>query len=314
MRQSFKSVQALVEFLQLPDELKEKIEYRPHFPLLVPRRLADKMAKGTLDDPLARQFISLKEEGAPHDLFIQDPVGDKKVQLSSHVLKKYEGRALMVSTGACAMHCRYCFRQHFPYEIGADFAADLQVIQEDTSISEVILSGGDPLSLSQRVLEGLVASIEQIPHVKRLRWHSRFIVGIPERVDAAFLEMLQRSQLQMWFLIHCNHPRELDDEVALAIKKIQALGIPVLNQAVLLRGVNDDIKTLKELAERLSNLGVVNYYLNQLDKVAGAAHFEVPVEEGRQLVADLRDEISGYAVPTYVQEVSGAKAKCRIGS
>lgn len=314
VRQSFKSAEALVEFLQLSCELKNRVEMRPRFPLLVPRRLADKMTKGTLDDPLTRQFLSLKDEAVVHERFTQDPVGDKKVQLSGHVLKKYEGRALMLSTGACAMHCRYCFRQHFPYETQADFAKDLQVIQEDPSISEVILSGGDPLSLSQRVLEELLDKIEKIPHVKRLRWHSRFIIGIPERIDDDFVKMLGRSRLQMWFLIHCNHPKELDADVACAIKKIQTLGIPVLNQAVLLRGVNDEVVTLKALAEQLSNLGVVNYYLNQLDQVAGAAHFEVPVEEGKKLVAALRDGISGYAVPTYVQEVPGAKSKCRIAN
>lgn len=277
------------------------------FPIHIPRRLADKIDPNDPDDPLARQFVPRKTSS--HPLFVTDPVGDEAARCGPKSLHKYAQRVLLVTTSACAMHCRYCFRQNFAYAHEKGFEEELKYIAEDESLREVILSGGDPLSLSDRVLGELIERLGEIPHLKRLRFHTRFPIGIPERITDNFLNILEKSRLQVWFVIHCNHPRELDDDVISALKKIQKLGIPVLNQAVLLRGVNDTIEVLQELAETLVDSGIHFYYLHQLDRVKGAEDFEVTVDEGKALINELRRRVSGYAVPTYVQEIAGEPSK-----
>jgi KamA family protein len=217
---------------------------------------------------------------------------------------------LLVTTGVCAMNCRFCFRQHFPYDREKkSFEDELAYISENDSLSEIILSGGDPLSLSNEMLSDLVKKLSAIPHVKRLRFHTRFPLGIPERIDDAFLSMLRASRLQTVFIIHCNHARELDADIICALKKIQHLGGILLCQTVLLKGVNDDVNTLHDLFETLANAGIIPYQLHQLDRVQGAQHFEVPLEQGRALIAALRKRLSGYAIPSYVAEVAHAPSK-----
>ena len=309
-RQNFTCWKKLAEFLQLdpahfPDILKDS-----KFPLNLPLRLAQKIKKNTWDDPILLQFLPVNKEKEIVPGFKTDPVGDLEARQSSKLLKKYQGRALLVCTSSCAMNCRFCFRQNYDYETqDKTFAHEIELIRQDSSLTEIILSGGDPLSLSNETLTSLIKRLDVIPHLERLRFHTRFPIGIPERIDEEFLSLLEQIRLQVFFVIHTNHPSELDAQVISALKKIQKLGIPVLNQAVLLRGVNDNLSTLKALCEKLAANGILPYYLHQLDRVQGAAHFEVSEEEGRALIAELTQQMSGYAVPKYVKEEAGEASK-----
>lgn len=303
----------LADFLELDTTQRSQIIANRRFPLFLPRRLAQKIPKRTLDDPILKQFLPVQEELISQDNFVLDPVGDSNCRFESKLLRKYRGRALIVCTSACAMHCRFCFRQHFDYDKqGKNFDKELLLIAEDPSVREVILSGGDPLSLSNQDLQKLFAGLSSIPHVRRIRFHTRFPIGIPERIDPEFLEILAHSSKQVWFVTHINHPREPDADVLKALKSIQKLGIPVLNQAVLLRGVNDCADTLSELCELLTDHGIMPYYLHQLDKVQGSAHFEVDEEKGIELIQQLSEKMSGFAVPRYVKEIYGKPSKTLI--
>lgn len=310
--QNFRSIDKLAVFLQLSPEQRARLVKRQDFSLNLPRRLAEKMRKGELTDPLLRQFVPLDEEKKEHAHFLADPVGDQESRQAPRLLHKYHGRALLVCTAACAMHCRYCFRQHFDYAEGGWLAEELAYLREDESIEEAILSGGDPLSLSDQKLGALLDALNALPHLKRIRFHSRFPVGIPERIDADFLGLLQQLHKQVFFVLHSNHPRELDTDVLAAMRKLQELGIPVLNQSVLLKGVNDDADTLTQLYSCMVDHGILPYYLHQLDRVQGAAHFEVPVEKGRLLIEALHARLPGYAVPIYAREDAGASGKTRL--
>lgn len=309
LRKNFTRMEVLADFLELNEIQRAQLIVRPNFPLQVPLRLAQKMAKGTLDDPLIKQFLPMREELQHHSEFILDPVCDIAFQQGGKLLHKYEGRVLLVCTSACAMHCRYCFRQHFAYDTSKTFEEELGLIEQDLSIHEVILSGGDPLSLSDETLTSILGRIAKFPHVRRIRFHTRFPIGIPERIDEEFLNLIASLPQQVYFVIHCNHPHELDQEIIDRLKALQRLGCVILNQAVLLRGVNDDVNTLKQLAEQLVNHGIIFYYLHQLDRVQGAAHFEVEEEKGRSLLAEISKQLPGYAVPKYVREVSGEPHK-----
>lgn len=316
LRSSFKSLDALADFLQLTSLQRQQLcsgssSEMKEFPLLVPRRLAEKMEKGTLHDPLLRQFVPLIEEQLHVEHFGTDPVGEQKGCVSSRLLHKYAGRALLVCTSACAMHCRYCFRRHYPYEKEKkeNWSKELAQLAADPSICEVILSGGDPFSLSDRALIELFSALDAIPHLKRLRFHTRFLIGIPERVTSTLCAALRSMRLQVWCVVHCNHPRELDSDVEHALKQLRHEGVFLLNQSVLLRGVNDSVDVLHALSERLLDIGVLPYYLHQLDRVQGAGHYEVPEEEGRALVSALHARLSGYGVPRYVREEEGMPGK-----
>jgi EF-P beta-lysylation protein EpmB len=283
------------------------------FPLLVPESYLRRIERGNPNDPLLRQVWPAAEELTPQANFVADPVGDAAATLRPNLLQKYAGRALMIVSGACAVHCRYCFRRHFPYDeapLGeAAWASAIDALAADDSIREAILSGGDPLSASDSRLASLVERLSAIPHLSRLRVHTRWPVVIPSRVTDALVETLAATRLTPIVVIHANHPRELDAEVAVALRRLQTAGVLLLNQAVLLRGVNDDVEILAALSERLLAVGVTPYYLHQLDRVRGAAHFEVPIATGRALVAALRRRLPGYMVPQYVQEVPGQPHK-----
>lgn len=310
LRKNFTSLDQLTDFLCLTKEQREKLSIRPSFTLNVPTRLAEKMKKGSIDDPLFLQFVALKEEQVCTEGFEDDPVKDGCFQKTSNLLQKYAKRALLISTSACAMHCRFCFRQAYPYESGPkEFKEELEIIRNDTSLDELILSGGDPLSLSERVLEELFAELKAIPHLKRVRFHTRFPIGIPERIDTAFLELVKDLPFQVWFVIHCNHPLELDAEVIESFNRLRKLGIPILSQTVLLKGVNDSEIVLETLYREFVNAGIQPYYLHQLDRVRGAAHFEVPIERGFELMRHLERTLPGYAVPKYVQEIPHKESK-----
>ncbi len=283
------------------------------FPVFAPLGYVSRMRPGDPHDPLLRQVLPRAEESIDAAGFLGDPVDDQAARVSPGLLQKYGGRVLMVTTGACAIHCRYCFRRHYPYHEGPHSLAEWQVaidaIADDPTIEEVIFSGGDPLTLVDARLAELAGTLAEIPHLRRLRIHTRLPIVIPERVTDALLQWLGNSRLVPVMVVHANHAAELDASVARALQRLAGAGIMLLNQSVLLRGVNDSLPALTELSHRLIDLRVVPYYLHQLDRVRGAAHFEVPLEKGRALVKQLRDSLPGYAVPTYVQEVAGEPGK-----
>lgn len=312
-RQNFRDLSELITFLEIDESSREKLLNNPSFSLNLPRRLASKIQKNNINDPILRQFVALKEETLFDPSFKEDPVNDKAFKKKGRLLHKYQGRALLVTTGACAMHCRYCFRKNFDY--GGDtyfFDDELSIIKDDDTIKEIILSGGDPLSLSNQALKKLINDLEGIPHIKRLRFHTRFPIGIPERIDDEFLAILASTRFQVWIVIHTNHPNELDDDVLLALKKVLKLGIAILNQSVLLKGVNDSFDVLKKLFENLVDNGILPYYLHQLDPVQGAMHFEVPRSEGLFIIEQLKASLPGFAVPKYVQEIPFAPNKVTL--
>src|SRR3990167_7728160 len=303
-------IDELCAFLQLTEENQKKIYRSPRFILNIPVRLAQKIEKNRLDDPIFRQFVPLNEEHLDTFGFTMDPVCDSSFQKGKKILHKYHGRALWLATSSCAMHCRYCFRQNFTYESSqSSHSEELGYLKENTDIQELILSGGDPLSLSNHQLQNLLKEFDSIPHLKRIRFHTRFLIGIPERIDETLLNILSQVQKQIYFVIHCNHPRELDEDVIDALKRIKKLGIPILNQSVLLKGINDTENTYLELCESLSNIGVIPYYLHLLDRVQGSNHFEVSEERGKQILQFIQENTSGYAVPRLAKEESGAKSK-----
>ncbi len=304
----------LVELLGLPDGLREPARLAAaRFGLVVPRGFLARMERGNPRDPLLAQVLPLGEELRPAEGFVGDPVGDRAAGRAPGLLVKYEGRALLVATGVCAVNCRYCFRREYPYdEVPAGREAwrpALDAIAADPTIREAILSGGDPLALADAALERLVASLARIPHLRLLRVHTRLPIVLPERVTAALTSILVSTRLVPWVVVHANHPAELAGDCPAALARLVDAGIPVLNQSVLLAGINDDADTLAALSERLVELRVTPYYLHQLDPVRGAAHFHVPIERGLALVEELRRRLPGYAVPRYVQEVAGESGK-----
>ncbi|CRX38997.1 KamA family radical SAM protein [Estrella lausannensis] len=306
LRTNFTSVDELAAYLQLGEEDRAQLLAKSPFTLNVPERLAAKMAKGTLDDPLARQFFAHTLETKQGEGFLDDPNAESLYTLTGKMLKKYAGRALIVTTSACAMHCRYCFRQNYPYEKEkADFEEELSGLRSDTSLFEVILSGGDPLSLPDRRLMTLLEGIDAIPHIQLIRFHTRFPIGIPERIDDAFLDLFASINKQIVFVVHVNHARELDSDVLFSLKRIQKLGIPVLSQSVLLKDVNDTVEALEELMLKLSANGIIPYYLHQLDRVRGSQRFEVGDERAIALIGQIRERLPGYAVPQLVREIPG---------
>lgn len=304
----------LCRLLNLPPELAEQaLAAGNEFPLVVPRGFIARMRPGDPHDPLLRQVLPQDRELRPVDGFAFDPVAESHAELAPGVLQKYAGRALMVVTGTCAVHCRYCFRRHFPYETSparsGQWDEAIEAIRSDPSIHEVLLSGGDPLSLVDETLAELAEQLAAVPHLRRLRVHTRLPIVIPERVTDELLAWLTGTRLTPIMVVHANHANEIDSEVASALAKLIDAGIPVLNQAVLLAGVNDSADALAELCQRLVDLRVMPYYLHQLDRVAGAAHFEVPIERGREIMKELHARLPGYAVPRYVQEQPGAAGK-----
>lgn len=283
-----------------------------HFPLRVPRGFVSRMRPGNPHDPLLRQVLPLADELHPATGYLSDPVGDLDAMQAGGVLHKYHGRVLLVATGACAIHCRYCFRRHFPYAeanaAAGAFAAALDYLRHRPEISEVILSGGDPLVLNDRRLAELTEALATIPHLRRLRIHSRLPIVLPSRIDDSLLDWFTGSRLAPVLVVHANHPQELSAEVAGAAAKLRQRGVLLLNQAVLLAGVNDDAEVLIELSERLFELGIQPYYLHALDKVQGARHFNSDATL-RTLMPILRARLPGYLVPQAVREEAGKPNK-----
>ena len=283
------------------------------FPLRVPRGFVARMRHGDPADPLLRQVLPILDEDRIVPGFALDAVGDGAARRGGGVIHKYNGRALLVATGSCAVHCRYCFRRHYPYAEDTAAAAGwreaVETIRADASIHEVILSGGDPLSLADHKLAELTDALRGIPHLRRLRIHTRLPIVLPERVDAGLLAWLRGLRWPVAIVVHANHANEFDAAVDAAMAALRDAGATLLNQAVLLRGVNDSLEALADLCERGHAAGVLPYYLHQLDRVAGAAHFEVDDAQALALHAGLAARLPGYLVPKLVREVAGAPGK-----
>ena len=284
-----------------------------HFPLRVPRGFVARMRHGDPHDPLLRQVLPLDDEERIVPGFDLDAVGDMAARAGDGLIRKYNGRALLIATGSCAIHCRYCFRRHFPY--AAETAARdgwqnaIAALRADPGVDEVILSGGDPLALATSKLAQLTDALQRIAHLKRLRVHTRLPIVLPERVDAELVAWLRALPWPVTVVVHANHANEWTDEVDAAMASLRSAGVLVLNQAVLLRGVNDSVDALAALSERGHAAGVLPYYLHQLDRVAGSAHFEVDDTTARALHAALAARLSGYLVPRLVREVAGDPGK-----
>ena len=288
-------------------------EVRSDFPLLVPRPYLQRIRRHDPDDPLLRQILPCQEENSSQPGYVPDPLLEHSSSGPRGLLQKYRGRVLLVATGACAINCRYCFRRHFPYEEEQPDAAGWQTIidyiRDDPSISEAILSGGDPLVMNDRHLAGLVGALDALPHVSTIRFHTRLPIVIPQRICKELLDWASGISGNLVFVTHVNHANEMDDEVSEALAKLKDAGVTLLNQSVLLRGVNDSAESLVSLSRRLFDSGVLPYYLHLLDPVAGAAHFDVPEESAHQLMRAMTNALPGYLVPKLVREVPGTEAK-----
>jgi EF-P beta-lysylation protein EpmB len=304
----------LLDLEHLADALLAKAD--TGFALRVPRGFVARMRPRDPTDPLLLQVLPQAAELAEVPGFTRDAVGDLAARAGRGVLHKYEGRALLIATGSCAINCRYCFRRHFPYSDETAAAGGwhdaIEQLRTDASVNEVILSGGDPLSLSTGKLAELTAALATIPHLKRLRIHTRLPIVLPERVDAELVAWLQRLPFQRVVVVHANHPNELDASVEAACSRVLGTGTVLLNQSVLLRAVNDDADVLQMLSERLFDCGVLPYYLHQLDRVKGTAHFEVDDTRALALMDTLAARLPGYLVPRLVREVPGAPSKMRV--
>lgn len=300
-----------------PDDLDIAAAALKAFPLRVTRPFLARMEKGNPRDPLLLQVLPSAAELLAIPGYSEDPLAENSSRPAAGILHKYAGRLLLMPTSSCAVHCRYCFRRHFPYADHipgkAAWADSLEYLRQTPSLCEVILSGGDPLTLSDRHLQWLLGELEAIPHLRRLRIHTRVPVMLPDRVTPALSETLDKSHLETVLVLHSNHARELDGEVAAAMKRLHATGTTLLNQSVLLRGINDDVATLARLSEALHAMHVLPYYLHLPDKTAGTAHFDVSEKEALALHAALQAILPGYLVPRLAREEPGHPGKTLLG-
>jgi len=317
MAEAFDTPADLLHYLQLDaSQLPAADQAARQFRLKVPRGYAELMEKGNPDDPLLRQVWPSAEELEPAPGFGSDPVGDQAAGMGPGILQKYPGRMLLIVTGACAINCRYCFRRHYPYQdsnIGHQaWWKVIERIQCNPDIDEVILSGGDPLSLSDHRLEELVQGLDSIPHLKVLRIHTRLPVVLPERITSQFTKLLTSSRLQPVLVLHLNHPREMVQPLRQRLQRLRTQGVTLLNQSVLLCGVNDSPALLARLSKALFDAGVLPYYLHLLDRVQGAAHFQVSEQTACRIQQQLRALLPGYLVPRLVQEIPGEMSKTPV--
>ena len=315
LRDAIRTPRELIAFLQLDPGSVSALDGAMDFPMLVPRSFAARMRKGDPNDPLLRQVLPDPSERESVQGFHQDPLEEMRFA-SDGVIRKYSGRALLITTGACPVHCRYCFRRHFPY---ADQLASRQrwsravaALRREPDLTEVILSGGDPLTLTNDAIIELIRAVEALESVHTLRLHTRFPIVIPERVDRGLLKLLTETRMRTVMVVHCNHPNEIDTAVQSALLELKAAGVHLLNQSVLLNHVNDNEEDLAQLSERLFGAGVLPYYLHLLDPVAGTAHFDVAETRATALIAGLRWRLPGYLVPRLVRELPGEPGKTVI--
>lgn len=315
-QQGFGSSRALLDYLGLSDMTLSGDADRV-FKTRVPLGFAARMEPRNPHDPLLLQVLAQDQEMQPHAGFEHDPLQEQQVNPIPGLIHKYPGRVLVTLTKSCAIHCRYCFRRHFPYERNnpgqSGYDQILHYILNNDSVHEVILSGGDPLMVPDKTLALFAQGLSRIPHVTTLRIHTRIPIVFPERIDAGLLATLKAITLKKVIVLHCNHPQEMDATVDHALVQLKKLGCDLLNQSVLLEGINDHVSVLAQLSERLFAAGVLPYYLHILDKVAGAAHFDVSESRARLIHQELQACLPGYLVPRLVSEVPGLKHKLMIG-
>ncbi|WP_044469886.1 EF-P beta-lysylation protein EpmB [Mannheimia massilioguelmaensis] len=305
---SISDPKVLLEKLNLPIEKFEKdIAARKLFAMRVPMPFVEKMEKGNMHDPLFLQVMSSKEEFSIVEGFSTDPLEEQQLA-APNVLHKYHNRLLLMVKGGCAINCRYCFRRHFPYAENpgnkASWTKALEYIEQNSQIEEVIFSGGDPLMAKDHELAWLIQHLEDIPHIQRLRIHTRLPVVIPQRITVELCNLLNRSRLQIVIVTHINHANEIDEQLALALAQLKAANITLLNQSVLLKNVNDNAQTLKTLSDKLFKVGILPYYLHLFDKVQGASHFYIPDESAVKIYKELQRLTSGYLVPKLAREIA----------
>jgi EF-P beta-lysylation protein EpmB len=317
LAQAIRKPADLLEFAGLEaDSIGYSQQAIRQFPVRVPFAFANRIKKNDPNDPILRQVFPYKAEEDEATGFINDPLAELNVQPVHGLLQKYNSRVLSITTGACAVHCRYCFRRHYPYQESSSsskhWQASLDHIKDDSSIEEVILSGGDPLTLSDRRLQEICASIANIKHIKRIRFHTRLPIVLPARVTTTLLKQITDNDKSIIFVIHSNHANELDNSVSTIIKRLQEFDILVLNQSVLLKNINDSVTALINLSERLIENNVIPYYLHLLDPVAGAAHYDVSLDDAQSLMEEMQARVSGYLVPKLVKEEVGASSKTLI--
>lgn len=304
----------LLRRLELPLELlAPALAASTDFSLRVPEPYLLRMQTGNPHDPLLRQVLPIGEELFEHPGFSLDPLGEQVSNTQPGIIHKYHGRLLLIVSAGCAVNCRYCFRRHFPYDdnvLSTDqWQQALEYIRADSSIREVIYSGGDPLAANDKRLAWLTREIAAIPHIRRLRVHTRLPVVIPQRVTDSLIDALCGTRLPVTMVLHCNHANELDAELGAAVQKLRKAGMILLNQAVLLKGVNDNANELEELSEALGDHGILPYYLHVLDQVKGAQHFHVTDARAQQLVGTLLGRLPGFLVPRLVRETAGEPSK-----
>lgn len=325
---SFTSIKSLAEYLQLP--LNSDLSIQPHpaqpdeaarrlFAMRVPRPFADLMESGNWNDPLLKQVLPSKAEFVDVDGFVSDPLQEQGNQQAG-LIHKYNSRVLLVLKGGCAVNCRYCFRRHFPYkENHLDQQAlnnALDYIRQDKALNEVILSGGDPLMANNKSLQNVINTIRAIPHIKRLRIHTRLPVVIPNRIDDEFMSLMQTlstcADLQLVMVLHINHANEVSSQLATKCKLLKTVGVTVLNQSVLLKGVNDSADALCNLSEKLFAADILPYYLFMFDAVKGAAHFDLNKQTAVSLMTEMIKRLPGFLVPKLVKEIPGQPGKTPI--
>lgn len=309
LRSAIRDTTTLLEALGLTAE-QIGADLDPSFPVRVPQPFLKRMRPGDPNDPLLRQVLPLALEHDERGGYVADPLAEGVASVTPGLLQKYDGRMLAVATPACAVHCRYCFRRHFPYsESGAIDRRQIDIVARRSDISELILSGGDPLTLTDDALADLFDDLAEIAHLRRVRLHTRVPIVLPQRVTARLTEILTSARQDIVVVLHSNHAQELSSDVRLALKHWRQAGLTLLNQSVLLAGINDDAATLCALSEGLFACGVLPYYLHLTDPVAGTAHFDVPDARGVELANELRATLPGYLVPRLVREVPGDNAK-----
>lgn len=313
MRNAIRSSRELLKLLDLPEnDFSEAAQ--ADFPVFVPREFAARMTRN-LNDPLLRQVLATADEVSQAGSIggLIDPVGDSAALRNPGLLQKYVGRALLITSGACAIHCRYCFRRHYPYQSApkgpSGWQASLDTLRDDQTVEEVILSGGDPLTVTDPQLNWLIRELNQIDHIRRIRIHTRVPVVIPHRICDELLAWVQSSRASIYFVLHVNHPQEIDASFENAMRQLRAAGATLLNQTVLLRDINDSPAIQLELCRQLVNMQVLPYYIHHLDRVTGALHFESTIETGHAIIDHLRKNLPGYAVPKFVREEAGQPSK-----
>lgn len=308
LAEGFSSTQSLLQYLELPTQLSPYAAEQ-EFKTRVPRGFVERMQRGNPKDPLLLQVLAQANELEAAADFVHDPLQEKNATRLPGLIHKYTSRILLTLTGACAIHCRYCFRRHFPYEDhnpGRKGWEDIATyIAQHEEINEVIFSGGDPMLATDASFNALLTLLEPIPHLNTLRIHSRVPIVLPERITEEWLSRLATCRLNKVMVLHANHPNEVNDEVAKACTALKNAGFHLLNQSVLLKEVNDDSHVLAQLSQRLFTVGVLPYYLHLLDKVKGAQHFDVPLETALTLYRDLQKKLPGYLVPKLAREEAG---------